>query len=126
MYRLLPIVAWFLASPALAQVTLYPAKSGDTQARTVMVYSSLDEPLAQPMIEAFQTANPDIAVGYEDLQTAIYVDGPHHDYPDRRRRDQERTEAMEDQGWTVIRFGHKDDWGSIVAQYAHVFGKASE
>lgn len=63
---------------------------------------------------------------YEDLQTAIYVDGPHHDYPDRRRRDQERTEAMEDQGWTVIRFGHKDDWGSIVAQYAHVFGKASE
>ena len=56
MYRLLPIVAWFLASPALAQVTLYPAKSGDAQARTVTVYSSLDEPLAQPMIEAFQAA----------------------------------------------------------------------
>lgn len=50
-------------------MTLYPAIDGTAGARTVTVYSSLDEPLAQPMIAAFQKANPDIAVAYEDMQT---------------------------------------------------------
>ena len=59
-----------LAGPALAQVTAYPALSGDAEARSVVVYSSLDAPLAAPMIEAFQAANPDVAVVYEDMQTA--------------------------------------------------------
>lgn len=68
MFRLLAILP-LLATPAFAQVTLYPALDGSADARTVTVYSSLDEPLAQPMIAAFQDANPDIAVVYEDLQT---------------------------------------------------------
>lgn len=55
---------------AVAQVTLYPALSGDAEARRIVVYSSLDEPLARPMIEAFRQANPDLAVHYEDMQTA--------------------------------------------------------
>jgi iron(III) transport system substrate-binding protein len=62
-----------LTTPALAEVKLYPAPDG-TAARTVTVYSSLDEPLAQPMIAAFQAANPDIAVAYEDLQTVDIYD----------------------------------------------------
>jgi hypothetical protein len=33
-----------------------------------------------------------------------------------------KTEAMEDLGYMVIRFGHKDDWNEIVNQYPHVFG----
>lgn len=63
------IAPLLLASPALAQATLYPAVSGGAGERTVVVYSSLDEPLAKPMIEAFQAANPGVAVSYEDMQT---------------------------------------------------------
>ena len=73
MFRLLMIVALLFVSPALAQVTLYPA-DGDADGRTVVVYSSLDEPLAKPMIEAFQAANPGIAVSYEDMQTVDIYD----------------------------------------------------
>ena len=67
--RLLALFALF-ATPALAQVTLFPAHDASGATRTVRVYSSLDEPLARPMIEAFQLKNPTIAVAYEDLQTA--------------------------------------------------------
>lgn len=51
----------------------FPARSGDAHAAIITVYSSLDEPLAMPMIEGFQAANPDVAVNYEDMLTgAIY------------------------------------------------------
>ena len=44
-------------------------------------------------------------------QTAVYIDGPPHDFPDRQRRDSPTmTEAMEDAGYSVIRFHHQDDW----------------
>lgn len=59
-----------LTTPVLGQVTQYPALSGDAGARSVVVYSSLDAPLAAPMIEAFRARHPDIAVRYEDMQTA--------------------------------------------------------
>ena len=78
---------------------------------------------AQSPIEACST-RPDFY--YEEFQTAIYVDGPYHDYPDRKQRDESLTEAMEDMGWTVIRFGHKEDWEEKLAQYPHVFGKGTE
>lgn len=70
MLRALPLLLALLVSPALAQVTDYPAVSGDAGARRVVVYSSLDSGLAGPMIEAFQAVNPDVAVRYEDMQTA--------------------------------------------------------
>jgi len=53
---------------------------------------------------------------------AIYVDGPHHDYPERKARDAAKEEAMEDLGYMVIRFGHQDDWQEIVSHYPYVFG----
>ncbi|MBW8321530.1 MAG: ABC transporter substrate-binding protein, partial [Rhizobium sp.] len=59
---------------ARAGTTLFPARSGSMDARTLVVYSSLDEPLAQPMIEAFQTAHPDVAVRYEDMLTGEIYD----------------------------------------------------
>jgi hypothetical protein len=34
-----------------------------------------------------------------------------------------KTEAMEDFGYTVIRFGHADDWAAIVARFPYVFGQ---
>ena len=73
MLRFLPLLL-LLTTPALAEVRLYPAPSGEAGARTVTVYSSLDGPLAEPMIRAFQAANPDVAVAYEDLQTVDIYD----------------------------------------------------
>lgn len=55
-----------LPRPASAEVTLYPAPSGGGQAELV-IYSTLDTRLASPLITAFQSANPDTAVRYEDL-----------------------------------------------------------
>jgi iron(III) transport system substrate-binding protein len=75
MMHLRPLVfAALFTSPALAQATLYPAPDGNTAAPLVRLYSSLDEPLAKPMIEAFQSRHPAIALSYEDLQTAEIYD----------------------------------------------------
>jgi len=52
----------------------------------------------------------------------IYVDGPVHEYPERAERDKQQTDCLEDLGYTVIRFGHKDDWGGIISKFPHVFG----
>jgi very-short-patch-repair endonuclease len=74
---------------------------------------------AQALIEGCHT-RPDFL--YEDALAAIYVDGPHHQYADRQARDQIKTVCMEDTGYTVIRFGHREDWNSVAAQYPSVFG----
>jgi iron(III) transport system substrate-binding protein len=57
------------AAPTAAEVALFPAPAGGDGARTVVVYSSLDTPLAEPLIAAFQGRNPGVAVRYEDLLT---------------------------------------------------------
>ncbi len=67
--------AWFLAlcltlaalpRMASADVALYPAPSGATGTEMV-IYSTLDTRLAEPLITAFQSQNPDTAIRYEDL-----------------------------------------------------------
>ncbi len=32
------------------------------------------------------------------------------------------TERLEDLSYTVIRFGHQDDWAAIIARYPSIFG----
>ena len=59
---------------------------------------------------------------YDDAQVAIYVDGPHHDDPDRAARDRQIDTAMRNLGRPTIRFGHRDDWDRIIAQHPAVFG----
>ena len=59
---------------------------------------------------------------YDEHYTVIYIDGPLHAYPERHRRDLEVTERLEDLGYTVIRFGHQDDWAAIIARYPSIFG----
>ena len=59
---------------AYGNQTFYPAKSGKADARVLTVYSSLDEPLAKPMITGFQHANPDVAIRYEDMLTGEIYD----------------------------------------------------
>jgi len=56
---------------------------------------------------------------------AVYIDGPPHDFPERAARDGQQTDCMEDAGWTVIRFGHDDDWGEIVSRNPSTFGDGS-
>ncbi len=75
---------------------------------------------AQHLIETCQT-RPDFL--YQEQEVAIYVDGPFHDYPDRRTRDVAQEECLGDMGYMVIRFGARDDWSTIVAQYPHIFGE---
>jgi ATP-dependent helicase YprA (DUF1998 family)/very-short-patch-repair endonuclease len=75
---------------------------------------------AQKLIEACNT-RPDYF--YEDQHVAVYIDGFHHLYPERQKRDTEKTECMEDTGFTVIRFGISDDWEKVIASYPSVFGK---
>lgn len=75
MRKLLPLlIALCHPLPALAGATTFPALSGSVDARTLVVYSSLDEPVAEPMIAAFQKAHPDIAVRYEDMLTGEIYD----------------------------------------------------
>jgi iron(III) transport system substrate-binding protein len=54
---------------AWAEAVYHPPVDPEAEARELVIYSSLDAPLARPLIEAFQTLNPDVAVRYEDLLT---------------------------------------------------------
>lgn len=79
---------------------------------------------AQKYVYAGKT-RPDFV--YEgDYQTAIYVDGPPHDYPERHKRDDETTARMEDDGWIVIRFRHFDDWDAKLTKYPNIFGSVGD
>ena len=57
------------SSPVLAEPAFFAARDGNADAPVLVVYSSLDEPLARPMIDGFQKANPDVAVRYEEMLT---------------------------------------------------------
>ena len=59
---------------------------------------------------------------YDDACAVIYVDGPHHDYPERAKRDQEANRRMMNLGYQVIRFGLRDDWDRIIRHHRPVFG----
>jgi hypothetical protein len=76
--------------------------------------------VAQPFIECCNT-RPDFLYG-KGYQAAIYVDGPHHEFPEREERDVLQTDCMEDQGYTVVRFGLRESWHDIIRKYPFVFG----
>lgn len=63
---------------------------------------------------------------YDDACAVVYVDGPHHDYPERARRDAEQSAAMADLGFQVICFGYRDDWDQIAKAHPAVFGPGRE
>lgn len=75
---------------------------------------------AQAYIKACKT-KPDFL--YEKELVAIYIDGPHHEHPDRHKRDTFQSDCMEDYGYTVVRFGLKDDWLNIIQKYPNTFGQ---
>ena len=77
---------------------------------------------AQVYFEAAGT-RPDFV--FDDACAVVYVDGPHHDYPDRQARDAGQSEAMRDLGYKVIRLGHRDDWAQIIDTHRAVFGQGA-
>ena len=60
--------------------------------------------------------------GAAELQS-LYVDGPPHDFPDRQERDRARTTDLENLGYTVIRFHHRESWTEIVRRHEGIFGR---
>jgi ATP-dependent helicase YprA (DUF1998 family) len=76
---------------------------------------------AQSYIEDCQT-RPDFLYNTAGIYAAIYIDGSHHDYPHRQKRDHQQSDCMEDYGYHVIRFGYRDDWTIIIDQNKHIFG----
>ncbi|GAB4245445.1 MAG: DEAD/DEAH box helicase [Thermoleophilia bacterium] len=74
----------------------------------------------QVLVEACGT-RPDFL--YREQQAAVYIDGPHHEFPERRARDAAQTACMEDLGYLVLRFGHRDDWPAIIERYPYLFGR---
>jgi ATP-dependent helicase YprA (DUF1998 family)/very-short-patch-repair endonuclease len=59
---------------------------------------------------------------YRDEGVAVFVDGPTHDTPDQRTRDNRDQDALEDHGLTVLRFHHATDWEPILHRYPTLFG----
>ena len=75
---------------------------------------------AQTMVHGVGT-KPDFVFGDECV--AVYVDGPHHRFPERAARDDAQQTAMEDLGWTVLRFTNDGDWQAIIAANPGTFGR---
>ena len=61
----------------------------------------------------------------EPFQVAVYVDGPVHDDADRAHADTRIRDALEDAGWTVLRFRYDEDWDEVIARYPEIFGTGS-
>jgi very-short-patch-repair endonuclease len=77
---------------------------------------------AQPFL-AQVPARPDFA--YWDRDAVVYVDGPWHEFAERKARDDAQSEAIRGLGLRVIRFGHPDDWPQTFDTYRDVFGDGS-
>jgi len=74
---------------------------------------------AQSRIDECNT-RPDFL--YKDLYCAVYVDGPHHEFPERSQRDRQQESCLAERGWTVVRFGQKDDWQGVIEKHPDIFG----
>jgi hypothetical protein len=75
---------------------------------------------SNPYLVEYGTS-PDFA--YDELQTLVYIDGPHHDADARKQLDAQITKRLEDAGYTVVRFpADRSRWPAIIKDYAWVFG----
>jgi very-short-patch-repair endonuclease len=77
---------------------------------------------AQVYIEACRT-RPDFI--YAQFQTVIYIDGPYHEFPERHARDRTQTDALENLGYTVIRFASREAWDAGIAKFPYIFGSSA-
>jgi very-short-patch-repair endonuclease len=75
---------------------------------------------AQVLIETCHV-RPDFA--YADDKVAVFIDGPHHDAADQKDKDRLQQNALDDHGYTVIRFHHAADWEVVVRKLPSIFGR---
>ena len=75
---------------------------------------------AQTLIEECH-ARPDFL--YRKDRVAIYIDGPVHEWPERKGRDAAQNDALEDRGYTVLRFSDAEQWTPILDRYPNIFGR---
>lgn len=79
-------------------------------------------PTRSQVLYAQAATKPDFVYEDQNGTTAVYVDGPPHDFPDRQHRDATQQAAMEDLGIRVLRFHHSDDWPARVDANPSIFG----
>ena len=60
---------------------------------------------------------------YETQATAIYIDGPVHDFSDRREQDEAQQECLENMGIEVVRFADNEQWQLQIDRHPDLFGK---
>ncbi|MEZ5492866.1 MAG: DEAD/DEAH box helicase [Gammaproteobacteria bacterium] len=78
---------------------------------------------AQKTIDKFKT-RPDFI--YRENDVVIYIDGPHHEYPEQKKIDDATTRQLEEAGLTVIRFPKEQSmWSDIIGRYPDIFGARS-
>jgi ATP-dependent helicase YprA (DUF1998 family)/very-short-patch-repair endonuclease len=86
---------------------------------------------AQVIVEG-QYVRPDFAYRRADGDTAVFVDGPHHDSSQQKERDEAARRKLSRLGWLVLRFHHEDDrnspceeapsWQQVLDDNPGVFG----
>ena len=62
---------------------------------------------------------------YRDRHTLIFIDGPPHDTPEQKNKDEAIMDRLEDAGYLVLRFHHSADWNGIFSQNPSIFGRPS-
>ena len=63
---------------------------------------------------------------YTSKRAAIYVDGPHHEYANRKAKDAAQAAALRDLGMTVIRFSRETvNWHDLATRHQWVFGRGA-
>jgi len=65
---------------------------------------------------------PDFYYDVDGYHAAVFVDGPHHDDPDQKARDQENDDRLFMAGIESIHFHYQDDWTTIFRDRADIFG----
>jgi hypothetical protein len=79
-------------------------------------------PSAAQKLMADQGTRPDFVYDAGGNRVAIYVDGPHHQYPHRAERDADKETALTFAGWTVLRFRAEDEWEQNFRDNPGTFG----
>ncbi|PRW65371.1 protein kinase domain-containing protein [Actinopolyspora mortivallis] len=67
-------------------------------------------------------AKPDFVYRRQNVNVAVFVDGPVHEYANVAQRDREAEDRLIDLGWEVVRFPADSDWFEIVQQHPSYFG----
>jgi hypothetical protein len=75
----------------------------------------------QTLIEAAKS-RPDYIYRSPAGDTALFIDGPVHDFDNVAIRDAEAEERLINLGWNVIRARFDDDWSTVVTRHPSVFG----